>query len=176
MGEDAIWIQEEGSAGSFGHSGLLVQNAKGEWFFFYWGAKPGASAVEMVTGTEAMMVFVKVDTNGLDMKNGNHIRKALKQTDKYFGDDPRSGKVTDLYYFEGDYSKTHKHLQNMYDSPIKEQYSVIYRNCLQQTRKALAKSNIAIPLMTTSVIPNLAYKELFIWNELLDEIRVVYIS
>ena len=38
FGNDAIWLQDRNAVAGFGHTGLLIQNAQGEWFHFYWGA------------------------------------------------------------------------------------------------------------------------------------------
>ena len=40
-GEDAIWLQDSDNVGSMGHSGLLLEDAEGNWWHFYWAPDRG---------------------------------------------------------------------------------------------------------------------------------------
>ena len=37
FGEDAIWLHDKNAVYGAGHTGLLIQDAQGTWYHFYWG-------------------------------------------------------------------------------------------------------------------------------------------
>ncbi len=80
-GEDAWWIQATGSAKSFGHTSLLIQERNGFWWYLYWGEK------------SIQMFFIgKSSPNSINKTVGKIIKKFNKEfnlkisyTDTYNG-------------------------------------------------------------------------------------------
>ena len=162
-GTDAIWIQEGNSAESMGHSGLLVQDGDGNWWYFYWGpANPNANFMGMCFYTDEICVFVDLNVNGADIQNITDVRAALQNCPN--SSDARVGEqaddITGILYLKGDYTNTYRYLSTLsnpetLDNPM-VQYSLLLNNCSQQTVRALSASNGAF-LSVDSLIPNYAY-------------------
>lgn len=80
LGEDAIWLQDEDLLpGRVGHTRLLIQDANGVWYHFYWGN----------TGA------------GILGKRAATSREALNEYLHKYG--YYQGKYESAIYFEGDY-------------------------------------------------------------------------
>ncbi len=126
-GTDAIWLQERDSAASMGHSGLMVQDTNEEWFFFYWGPASETFSMGLLTGTSNGCYVEKIETNGRSLSDVDDIQTVLKKAGGKAGD--RAEKITDAYYFKGDYTNTYEKVMEM--QADSSDYNLITRNCLQ---------------------------------------------
>jgi hypothetical protein len=143
-GQDAVWIHEDDSAVFLGHSGLLVQDKYGNWWYFYWGpSNRDAGIVELCLGTPEICVFVKLDTEGYDMHKTDDIRKVLA---KYDGErvGEQADDITHTIYYEGNFVSTFNYLTDYKESAEKSldiQYNLLINNCAQVSVKAMGRSH-----------------------------------
>ena len=157
-GTDAIWLQERDSAASMGHSGLMVQDTNEEWFFFYWGPASETFSTGLLTGVSNGCYVVKIATDGHSLSDVEDIQTVLKNA----GGDPgnRAEKITDAYYFKGDYTNTYEKVKEMERSG--SEYNLITRNCLQQTLEAFMASDQRFKFVSyglvNGVVPNEAVR------------------
>ncbi len=100
FGKDAVWIQETGSASGFGHSGLISQDERGDWFYFFWGPANESFTAEIITGTESAPVFIKLNTEGCDMTTTEGVVSAINQS---FNDAFLKTKGASSLYVDNDY-------------------------------------------------------------------------
>ena len=158
-GNDAIWIQEEESAGGFGHSGLISQDENGDWYYFFWGPKYNILALRLKNGTTSAPVFYKLNTDGCDMTTTEGVIKAVDQTFKDDKTKNRSSLITDTYYFYGDYTKTTAKAKEI--SKNHARYNLIKNNCVQNTIAAFMESDIRFSVISygdiRDAIPNEVY-------------------
>ena len=149
-GTDAIWIQEEKSAENQGHTGLMVQDEEGNWFYFFWGPSPeeeeSADILKLSLGVPNAAYYVQYipSTPSLvNLQNDNGVIDAVNEVCDYYGKANRSQLITDTIYLEGDYHKTHDYLKSLFDNNgvCSQQYNLIFNNCVQKSVAALSKSN-----------------------------------
>ena len=151
LGTDAIWLQDSTSVGTMGHTGLLLQDSKGQWWHFYWGAdnKSGSAGKNNKT-------VVKY-TGKLDIKTINKFYGSLNPGKKY----------ESMIYFKGDFSASVSFIKRYQNSGT---YNFIFRNCVQMSVNALQYgkfkySNYAyqafMQFLTINPIPNVAYRRMF---------------
>ena len=173
-GYDAIWIQEENSAKGQGHSGLMVQDNKGNWFYFYWGPEREDEDINLLVSGVANGGYVEeITTNGQNMRDMNALQIALSNSGGKASN--RADLITSIYYFEGDYSATLAAVYAILESG--DQYNLITNNCLQKTLAAFCASDSRFVLVAKGVInsvhPNIAAmrvamlptkKEAISWN------------
>ena len=177
-GTDAIWINESSSAGTMGHTGLMVQDDNGEWYYFFWGPASENFSKEIVTGTENNSVIEKITTNGADLTDVNQLKLILKNSSGIAKQ--RADLITEAYYFRGDYTATYNKALLFANS--NESYSVVLNNCLQKTLDAFNESDKRFSLLycgstLNSTVPNIAKrrvalipsdKNAFPWAALID--------
>ena len=165
VGKDAIWIQEESSAFTMGHTGLLVQDSYGNWWYFYWGAADqGADLVNMITGTPAVCILESVDTSNTDLHNTVSIKMMFYQlahdgnpdNDPFFAD--QWNNISGTMYFYGDYSDTLEFLQDLQEKANAEEvdYKLLEFNCCQLSCEALGQSDPRF-MSVPALVPNIAY-------------------
>ena len=166
-GRDAVWIHETDSAGGFGHSGLLIQDDEGNWYFFYWGPtneNPGwEEIIEMATsGVPSKCVLVKVEVEDANLHEVAGVKEVMGNVvdatdDKNFVKD-RQNKVSSIKYLEGDYSDTLAYLQILKQQSDKQEikYHLLFNNCVQNTWEALSKSDCRFEDFGCPFIPDLA--------------------
>ena len=82
-GTDAIWIQEAGSAEGFGHSGMMVQDSEGDWYYFFWGPESEDLSKQLIFGTELRCEVERIVTDGVDMTNKDVVIN-VSVSDNYF--------------------------------------------------------------------------------------------
>jgi len=156
-GTDAIWIQESESVYTLGHTGLLVEDADGKWYFFYWGSDPNAEDPglfqKLIDGEPAKYIWQEIKTDGYNLFTTDGVKEALSNSKGMAAS--RSDKVTDIIYFVGDYTNTSEYIIDLGSS--NEKYNRIQNNCVQQTIKALSKSDPRI-IIANDMIPNVAYE------------------
>lgn len=150
MGTDAIWIQEENSAANQGHTGLMVQNEEGNWFYFFWGPsseeEESADIFKLCLGVPNAAYYVQYIPNTpslVNLQNDSGVIDAVNEVCDYYGKANRSQLITGTIYLEGDYHKTHDYLQSLFNDNgvCSQQYNLILNNCVQQSVVALSKSN-----------------------------------
>ena len=116
-GTDAVWIQEKNRAQGQGHSGLLVDDGEGNWYFLYWGSAGDPSLVQKILGAPYKFVFVKIDVSECDLSSVGGVVAALKKSDNSSVKE-RNEYVTGVVYLEGDYSETYKYLADKYEQEL----------------------------------------------------------
>ncbi len=160
-GTDAVWIQEKERGGGYGHTGLLVEDANGNWYFLYWGSAGESSTIQKILGTPYKFVFVKIDVSGYDLTSMDDVVLALQNSDNSTAQ-MRSQYVTGTVYLEGDYSKTYEYLETMHQKELSnpgslKEYKLLRNNCAQVTWKALGKSYSFSIRDACPIIPNNAF-------------------
>ena len=162
-GTDAVWIQEKNRAGGFGHSGLLVDNGAGDWYYLFWGTHEGTSLIDRIFGATPNFELAEIPVSGYDLRTTNGVIDALANSTNATAKE-RSRYVTNTCYLEGDYSATYGCLSNPKTTPSTGQYSLLVNNCAQVTCNALEKSDIRFA-SNRFIIPNLAFKHVYIMNK-----------
>ena len=134
-GEDAIWIHEDDSAVGFGHSGLMVQDGEGNWWYFYWGPlNPNANFALMCLNTPEICVFKEVNTDNLNMRDTGDVKQALDQYPNETRVGEQADDITSTTYYEGDYTSTYQYLSKLHEVSGKSNllnYSLLFNNCSQ---------------------------------------------
>ncbi len=145
-GADAIWIQEAGSAKGQGHSGLMVQNENGEWYYFYWGPESESFELGMIFGgVDCDAYVVKLDVADADITTIQGVKKALSNCiDETYGNKAkkRADKITSIYYFKGDYTNTYEAVKRYRDEAANgTKYNLAIDNCVERTLSAFVTSD-----------------------------------
>ena len=157
-GNDAIWIQEMHSAKGYGHSGLMVQDENGDWYYFYWGPQEEEYSFGMLLlGVDRRIVVEKIDTKGYDLRGSKGVRSAIADSDNTFVKN-RAKKVTTTYYFSGDYTETLNTIQEWLSE--EDHYQLLTDNCVQRCITAMGKSNSSFTMLSYT-IPNHAMMSVF---------------
>ena len=169
-GHDAIWIHEGGSAAGFGHSGLLIQDDKGKWHYFYWGPKDTSDYGGMLLrGTQSYCVVKEVTVSpDADLTTAEGIKAVLIEnfppdSENDFMNE-RIAAITDCYYFEGDYNTTLQFVQLLYQNQNDIPYHLLFNNCAQNTWRALACSDDCFRLVFCPTIPDLAFYKVLVMH------------
>ena len=156
-GTDAIWIQEEGSVGTLGHTGLLVQDSDGVWYYFYWGADDTHGPIKKLFGNKAQVKLLEIkNSEDYNLHKLSDVADAVNSVDF-----PRGDNVTDMYYYKGDYTKTYDFLYTLNDSG--GNYNLLFSNCTQVSTIGLSKTNILF-LCEMAIIPNIAHCKKAFWE------------
>lgn len=159
-GRDAIWILEGQSAEGAGHVGLLVQDERGSWYYFYWGPQSETASISLLTGTSSAPMFERIDTSGRSFKTTGNIMAALKGSENAHVSE-RALKITRSYYYKGDYTKTYEYCKSV--AKVSDDYNLITYNCVQVTCDALAQSDRRFSIKT--LIPNIATNRVAHWAD-----------
>jgi hypothetical protein len=152
FGCDAIWIQEGKSVGVFGHSGLMIQDTIGDWWYFYWGPEKISVGMFFFRNVKASPLLSKIGESRIELCDIDSVKSTLSSV---FGDSSdRVNHITETVYFEGDYSKTFDYCSSLLNSDI--EYNLYFNNCFQVSARAMAESN---KLFTDvdGMIPNIGY-------------------
>ena len=154
LGLDAIWVQEAHSAKVFGHSGLVVQDGEGEWYYFFWGPLDESLSSELITGTKTNSYCVCIGGPETDMSSTEKIIEAISMAPEQASG--RAPLITDTFYFEGDYTATYEKAKQIAESS--ESYQLLTNNCVQKTLIAFIASDSNFCLVEkdafSSIIPN----------------------
>ncbi len=157
-GHDAIWIQEANSACGEGHSGLMVQDADGQWYYFFWGPqKEGFQLGILFVGVPSRFVLKEINTYGHDLTKTNEVRIAVTNSSDPFIRD-RDKKITATYYFKGDYTATYNWLKEK--EKEENLYQLLTDNCVQVVISAMQQSDSHFD-RSFSNIPN--HVEISVW-------------
>jgi len=151
-GEDAIWLQDMNAVYNAGHTGLLIQDAKGKWHHFYWGNN-GTGKFNK-EGAKAKLELL----SGFTYTNFDNLKNYLKNHKTY------NGSYEGYIYFKGDFSAGQQ-----YADTLQRNYNLIWDNCMQMSVDVLLKgrfekSNASYKAFLRSIranpIPNVAYTRL----------------
>ena len=137
-GTDAVWIQERESAKQHGHSGLMVQDSQGDWYYFFWGPASEEVSPELITGIDRRCIVEKIDLQGKEILDKDSIIEILSASSNA-DVARRANLITDTYYFEGDYTKTYEAIRGYESSD--EKYNLLTNNCVQKTLSAFCQSD-----------------------------------
>ena len=144
-GKDAIWLQDEDAVGGAGHTGLLIQDANGNWYHVYWGKKD-------ILGVVYQTVIIDPIPN-LDCSNLESINSSISSV---YG-----GEYEGAVYMKGDFSKGYNYLNNLLTD-----YDLLSMNCMQVSIDALMKGTFAsenverkllLSGIRNQIVPNIAY-------------------
>ena len=175
-GKDAIWIQELKSAGYAGHTGLLVQDGDGAWWFFYWGPNDSGdlSIITMIDAISGQPLsngcyLIPIETTTDEIKKSGGVKAAVNSAIKqHGGSSDRFEKLSSAFYFEGDYTATFDYLSELVSHRGERDYYLYWDNCVEESTIALSKSNKAFLLMFsnpfTTLIPNAAFGALCLYD------------
>ena len=145
-GEDAWWIQDSASVWTMGHVSLLIQEAKGRWWYFYWG---DLSVQLIYIGT------CTLDSLNSYLKNHYYINADGKKVSYYEGQNYFGNKTgyNRKLVFKGDFTQSLKYILNTllnrqeltsvilnYKNP---KYDVFNNNCMQVSIDALLKGKFS---------------------------------
>ncbi len=141
-GKDAIWLQDVNNqtAGILGHTGLLIQDDQGSWYYFNW--------------TNSYCVLRKVDPEEYDYES-------IDSMIKYDGD-----RYDVAIRFEGDFSESITYAQSLADNYQEDDYSIVWNNCMQVVTDVLMKGEFAqsnyyhkraLCESRISIVPNVAF-------------------
>ncbi len=170
-GFDAIWIQEEGNAHGMGHTGLMVQDEAGDWFYFYWGPHTETPNLDLLKGTPTGAYIVNVGCNNVNLRSTEAVKAALGDCVNYASSSDamgtlndvaeRSKDITSTFYFEGDYTATYSEAQKMISLKESNEYNLLSNNCVQNTLRAFIKSDSRFVYIqnwssVSGVVPNVA--------------------
>jgi len=152
VGEDAIWLQDKDAVLGFGHTGLLIQDANGVWYHFYWGnTGTGGSNKKNAQGRIHSL-------GGFVYKNRSSLNSYLKKNKIY------SGKYEDLLYLKGNFSKSVE-----YAKSLSRNYNLLWDNCMQVSIEVLCKGKFTksnsqykafLNKISLNPIPNMVFNRL----------------
>jgi RHS repeat-associated protein len=136
LGHDAIVINAKDSAIGFGHTSALVEDNRGDWYYYYWG--------------DEAVAFIKAPNKVLE-----NLGKLNEWLDSIDPDGKYSPKYTGSVYIEGDFNESVKYfsiITGTYDEKYKdgiifnpnEDYDVLMCNCDQTTIAGLSKGTLSI--------------------------------
>ena len=144
-GYDAIWITD---TDGIGHSSVLIQDATGNWHYYYWGAARGAGSLgsaSMISNSSSGMrgnVSVIYEPITLDIGDGSEANILHSLNAQLSADDHKNafhykGAYERATYLEGDFTVAHE--QALYNKKHAEElvYDVIDMNCAQSVARLL---------------------------------------
>ena len=144
-GYDAIWITD---TDGIGHSSVLIQDATGNWHYYYWGAARGAGSLgsaSMISNSSSGMrgnVSVIYEPITLDIGDGSEANILHSLNAQLSADDHKyafhyKGAYERATYLEGDFTVAHE--QALYNKKHAEElvYDVIDMNCAQSVARLL---------------------------------------
>ena len=157
-GMDAIILYDHDGVG---HIGALIQDSNGQWWHFYWGTQDFVSAI-----------FGKdVPSHTWCVKYSGLLSLASINSDINY-----EGCYEELYYLEGDFSRSLEYLMN-----IDEFYNLYSNNCSIKTMQLLSVSDTrfkdALNTASSYFIPSVAFGKLkaeIINNNIMTENENMY--
>ena len=142
-GKDAYWITDTKNVGlgsmSMGHTSLLLEDDKGEWYYFYWGPeyKPFMGKANPIL--EKIVIMRDVNGN-ISLEDLNSVLQENAEQYRYGG-----------YYdvatlFVGDYSKSVMKAKEIVRS--EDKYDVLNYNCMQVSARIMCASQRVISTLS----------------------------
>lgn len=138
-GNDAYWITDDQAAHQAGHTSLLLEDADGNWFYYYWGPDAGENPL----GGDA---YIKFDPITLTFdENGDLDLRALNETliHNYGADAPAASHYDNALLFEGDFTKSIPVAQDLVQRESQHngvEYRLFGDNCMQTSAAILSAS------------------------------------
>ena len=145
-GDDAIWLQDWDAVWKAGHTGLLIQDAKGKWWHFYWGNNRSGKKGKSDEGNILLSYSGKITLNSINSFYAEHY----------------GGKYEAYIYFNGDFSKSVTYAKGL----AKNCYNFLFNNCMQVScdvlkRGTFSKNNgsyrIFLSRVRSATVPNVAF-------------------
>ena len=145
LGTDAIWLQDTNNAvaGPLGHTGLLIQDSDGTWYYFNW--------------TNGYCCCIKVSPIEFDYESLESLMTI--DGDRYDA----------AIYLEGDFSQSVIHASELADNYSPEDYKLMKNNCMQVVTDVLmegkfeqndASYKLMLAKSRNSIIPNVAFSRM----------------
>ena len=158
-GKDAIWLQDTYNqvAKIFGHTGLLLQNEEGTWYYFNW--------------TNGSCSFVEVEKETYDYTSLDSMMKI--DGDRY----------DVAIYFEGDFSESINYAQRQKDTYNTEKYALGWNNCMQVVADVLMEGKFnqsdywykaSLCEARNSIVPNLAFSKMLATDTKIQVLHAAY--
>ena len=144
-GKDAIWLQDidNAVAGYLGHTGLLIQDLSGKWYYFNW--------------TNSTCYCWEVDPLKYDYTSLD----SLMEVD--------GNRYDASIYFKGDCSASLEYAEDLKKNSSAEDYSLIGNNCMQVVTDVLMQGEFEqndlcyttmLHKARNSIIPNVSYSRI----------------
>ena len=147
-GYDAIWITD---TDGIGHSSVLIQDATGNWHYYYWGAARGAGSsgsASMIFNSSSgrrgnvSVIYEPIDLNIGDGSEASILCSLNEQlgANNYDNAFHYKGAYERATYLEGDFAAAHE--QALYNKNHAKElvYDVINMNCAQSVADLLMKA------------------------------------
>ena len=147
-GYDAIWITD---TDGIGHSSVLIQDATGNWHYYYWGAARGAGSsgsASMIFNSSSgrrgnvSVIYEPIDLNIGDGSEASILCSLNEQlgANNYDNVFHYKGAYERATYLEGDFTAAHE--QALYNKNHAKElvYDVINMNCAQSVADLLMKA------------------------------------
>ena len=145
LGTDAIWLQDTNNAvaGPLGHTGLLIQDSDGTWYYLNW--------------TNSYCCCIKVSPIEFDYESLESLMTI--DGDRYDA----------AIYLEGDFSQSVIHASELADNYSPEDYKLMKNNCMQVVTDVLmegkfeqndASYKLMLAKSRNSIIPNVAFSRM----------------
>ena len=122
-GDDAIWLQDITAVGGLGHTGLLLQDARGKWWHFYWGNNRNGSSGKSGTGN-ILMAY----------QGGTSLASINKFYKEHYGSEYEAS-----IYFKGDFSNSVEYANTV----DKYYYNFVFNNCMQVSTDVLRRGKFS---------------------------------
>ena len=157
-GEAAIWLQDVDNAvvGKLGHTGLLIQDAEGTWYYFNWSDK------------SCYFAAIPLDEDG-----NSSLEKFMSSTGKRY---------EKSIYFEGDFSASIEYAMELKRNFASHGHNFFFQNCSQTSVEVLMQGEFSqsdflyklfLSEMRFILVPNVAYGEMFIFHSAIQDQSVV---
>ena len=152
VGNDAIWLQDTNAVYSAGHTGLLIQDADGKWWHFYWGNNRNGKKGKSGEGNILLAYSGKTDLTSINAFYKEHY----------------GGKYEASIYFSGDFSKS-----VTYAKKLSKKYNLIFNNCMEVSCDVLRQGKFSknngsyrtfLLRIRGSIVPNVAYKRMLAFH------------
>ena len=129
-GLDAITITDPNAAGKFGHTSLLIQDADGNWYYFYYG--PQIELLPFALYSVPYIEVTAVDTEDCIDENGRLNLSVLLSSNKFHPNRPNEDaalQYMESIYLVGDYSASYYEAVRIRDKEFFIPYTLLDRNC-----------------------------------------------
>ena len=147
-GKDAVWITDESR---ISHSSLLIQDAEGTWYYYYWGAARGTGSsggVSMAWNASSggkgnvNVIYEQIEIDVGDKSSGMVLASLNEQLHTKEGLDiyQYSSQYTSCIYIDGDFSKSHEMALSNRDNSEKLKYNLFNMNCVQSVADVVLAS------------------------------------
>ncbi len=148
-GEDAIWLQDTDAVYGAGHTGLLLEDADGNWWHFYWGNNRNGKKGKSGSGKMLLPYAGRISLDAINTFYNYH----------YGGD------YEFAIYFDGDFS-----MSVLYTRILPRFcYNLLWNNCMQASTDVLSKGkfkyydgyyDLFLSKIRCATVPNVAFMQM----------------